>query len=68
MALEVDDSDLLSQREWGMMIEMLLLDLEEEAELVVLRALGREDAEDGALFLERQLWLEIRRGIGRLDS
>ena len=45
-----------------MMVEMLLLDLE-EAERVMLRAFGREDVENRALLLERQLWFEIRRGI-----
>ena len=35
---------------------------------LVLRALGREDVEDGALFLEHQIWFEMRKGTGRLDS
>jgi len=46
-----------------MMVDMLLVLEWEEQVRVVLQMLGREDVEDGALFLERSLWLEMRRGI-----
>ena len=45
-----------------------MLEVAEAEEGDVLCLLGREEVEDAALVLEQQLWLERRKGIGRLDS
>jgi len=48
----------LGSREWGTIVEIVLPE-REELERAVFWMQGREDVEDGALVLERRLWLEM---------
>lgn len=65
--LEEVDAVLLGWRKSGSRVETLL-EVAAAEERYVLCLLSREEADDLALVPKRRLWLEMRRGIGRLDS